>query len=175
MVIGNVKARSFGDSERTKRNDHSIPARLWNLTAANPGAAPIVLRTNDSLAFCLAMSPDNRWLVTGSRDKTARLWDLTAKDPGATSIALRGHQDTVECVAFTPDSRCVVTGGRKRGVYIWPLRLDELLDLARRTAGRELTDEEQSVYMLPHSSGEPPEGQKAGVSPDRTNRPPERR
>ena len=30
----------------------------------------------------VAISPDNRWVVTGSYDNTARLWDL-AKDPAA--------------------------------------------------------------------------------------------
>jgi WD40 repeat protein len=39
----------------------------------------------------IGISPDNRWLVTGSPDKTARPWDLSAKDPGAKPIVLRGH------------------------------------------------------------------------------------
>jgi WD40 repeat protein len=33
----------------------------------------------------VAISPDNRWLVTGSADMTARLWDLSAKDSAANS------------------------------------------------------------------------------------------
>ena len=41
----------------------------------------------------MAISPDNRWVVTGSADKTARLWDLSAKDPAANPVVLRGHED----------------------------------------------------------------------------------
>ena len=28
----------------------------------------------------MGISPDNHWVVTGSRDGTVRMWDLTAKD-----------------------------------------------------------------------------------------------
>jgi WD40 repeat protein len=40
----------------------------------------------------VAVSPENRWVVTGSQDKTARLWDLRAKDPAANSVVLQGHE-----------------------------------------------------------------------------------
>lgn len=33
----------------------------------------VVLRGHDGRAFAVAISPDNRWVVTGSNDKTARL------------------------------------------------------------------------------------------------------
>ena len=43
----------------------------------------------------VAISGDNRWLVTGSWDNTARLWDLAAKDPASASIVLRGHESAI--------------------------------------------------------------------------------
>ena len=42
---------------------------------------------------CMAFSPDNRWVVTGSYDDTARLWDLKAADPAAQPVVLKGHGD----------------------------------------------------------------------------------
>ena len=47
--------------------------------------------------YAVAISPDNRWLVTGSYDKTARLWDLKAKDPAANPVVLRGHEGNGLC------------------------------------------------------------------------------
>ena len=55
----------------------------------------------------MAISPDNRWLVTGSYDRTARLWDLSAKDPAANPVVLRGHEGAVS-VAISPDNRWLV-------------------------------------------------------------------
>ena len=85
-------------------------ARLWDLSAKDPAANPVVLRGHENLVNAVAISPDNRWVVTGSWDKTARLWDLSAKDPAANSIVLRGHEDEVNAVAISPDNRWVVTG-----------------------------------------------------------------
>ena len=50
----------------------------------------------------VAISPDNRWLVTGSDDKTARLWDLSAKDPAANPVVLRGHEERGHCGGDQP-------------------------------------------------------------------------
>ena len=52
---------------------------------------------------CVAISPDGRWVVTGSDDNTARLWDLTVKAPAAAPIVLRGHEAGIPCVAISPD------------------------------------------------------------------------
>jgi WD40 repeat protein len=55
-------------------------ARLWDLTAKDPAAAPIVLRGHDRVITAVALSPDNRWLVTGSGDETARMWNLMLEE-----------------------------------------------------------------------------------------------
>ena len=84
----------------------------------------------------MAISPDSRCLVTGSFDSTARLWDLTAKDPAAAPIILRGHERGIVCMAISPDGRWVVTSSHDKTARLWHLRLNELMDLARRTLGR---------------------------------------
>jgi WD40 repeat protein len=49
-------------------------ASLWDLRAKDPAANPVVLRGHDYAVRAVAISPDNRWVVTGSEDNTARLW-----------------------------------------------------------------------------------------------------
>jgi WD40 repeat protein len=50
------------------------------LSAKDPAANPVVLRGDDGPVMAVAISSDNRWLVTGSEDKTARLWVLQMND-----------------------------------------------------------------------------------------------
>jgi len=110
-------------------------ARLWDLSAEDPTASPVVLRGHDGAINAVAISPDNRWVVTGSNDNTARLWDLNAKDPAANPIVLRGHHGGVTAVAISPDNRWVVTGSADKTARLWLLQINDLVDLARITAG----------------------------------------
>ena len=63
---------------------------------------------HSSHVLAVAFSPDGRWVLTGSADKTARLWDATT---GKELRRFVGHSEAVRSVAFSPDGRCVLTGG----------------------------------------------------------------
>jgi WD40 repeat protein/energy-coupling factor transporter ATP-binding protein EcfA2 len=69
----------------------------------------------------LAISPDGRWLATGSLDTTARLWDLTAADPAATSVVLRAHRGPVTGVGFSRNNRWLASISRGDPVCLWDL------------------------------------------------------
>jgi len=105
------------------------------------------LRGHDDSVSAVAISPDNHWLVTGSWDRTARLWDLTAKDPAAKPVVLRGHEDGVNAVAISPDNRWLVTGGLDGTARLWLLEVNDLIDLALITVGRNFTADEWKLYF----------------------------
>ena len=54
--------------------------------------------------YSLAFSPDGRWLVSGSLDKTAKLWDLS---DGRELRTFTGNR-AFTCVEFSPDGRRLV-------------------------------------------------------------------
>jgi len=122
-------------------------ARLWDLSAKDPAANPIVLRGHEGEVTAVAISPDNRWVVTGSLDKTARLWDLSAKDSAASPIVLRGHEDAVIAVAISPDNRWLVTGSADKTARLWLLQMKDLVDLARTIVGRNFFADEWQLYF----------------------------
>ena len=74
------------------------------------GSIPVVIIT-----------PDSRWLITGSNDTTVRIWDLAAPVPGKDSIVLRGHDGRVEQLAISADGRWLVTGCGDRTVRVWSM------------------------------------------------------
>jgi WD40 repeat protein len=65
--------------------------------------------------YAVAVSPDGRFVLTGSLDKTARLWDA------ATGAEVRRfeHSSYVESVAFSRDGRLILTGGGDKTAHLW--------------------------------------------------------
>lgn len=73
---------------------------------------------------CVAFSPDNKYILTGSLDQTARLWEGSSAQ---LLTILEGHTDEVWCVAFSPDSKYCLTGGKDKTIRLWEIDSGELL------------------------------------------------
>ena len=69
-------------------------------------------------AKCLAVSPDGKWIASGSRDQTVRLWDPKTLKP---IRVLNGAEDDVDAVAFTADSKSLLAVSGDRMLRIWNL------------------------------------------------------
>jgi WD40 repeat protein len=82
---------------------------------ASPNPTPLELRGHEGDIFAVAISPDGRYVLTGSGDGTARLWDVMPNTP--TSVTLPGHGGSV---AMSPDGRWAVTAGGE--TRLWDLR-----------------------------------------------------
>ena len=65
---------------------------------------------------CVALSPDGRRIVTGSRDSTAKVWDFRT---GRELLTLRGHSASILTVAFSSDGRRIFTGSEDKTVRTW--------------------------------------------------------
>ena len=82
---------------------------------------PALLQTlegHTDLVNSVALTPDGRRALSGSKDKTLRLWDL---DTGACLKTLEGHTDWVHSVALTPDGRRALSGSGDKTLRLWDL------------------------------------------------------
>jgi hypothetical protein len=79
----------------------------------------------------VAVTPDGRYVVSGSWDRTVRIWELAT---GKEVRRLIGQQGHVESVAVTPDGRYIVSGGNDATLRLWELATGEEI---RRFAGHE--------------------------------------
>ncbi|NEO52125.1 MAG: WD40 repeat domain-containing protein [Okeania sp. SIO3B5] len=66
----------------------------------------------------VAVTPDGKFVVSGSSDHTVKVWNLNT----ATEIlTFKGHTSPVNAVAVTPDGKKVVSGASDNTVRVWNL------------------------------------------------------
>jgi len=64
----------------------------------------------------IAISPDGRWMISGSCDGTAPIWDIV---DGSLQCTLLGHEKGVTSVDFSPKGEYVVCGSWDGKVSMW--------------------------------------------------------
>lgn len=64
----------------------------------------------------VAVSPDGKWAVSGSWDKTVKIWDL---ETGQYRATLEGHTAQVRSVAITPDGKRILSGSEDKSIRVW--------------------------------------------------------
>jgi WD40 repeat protein len=85
----------------------------------------------------IALSPDERFLATGSADNSARVWNTAT---GRQVLTLEGHSGEVSAVAFSPDRARprVLTGAADRTAKLWDVSTILIADGNNSTAAKEL-------------------------------------
>ena len=82
-----------------------------------PSTAPSrTFKGHEDLVQAVAVFPDGRRMVTGSRDKTLRLWNL--KD-GSLLKKMEGHTSGIIAVTVSRDGELIASGDRKGKLIAW--------------------------------------------------------
>jgi WD40 repeat protein len=93
--------------------DPYLPVWVWD---AKTGKRRHILRGHTEPVPCLAFSPDERQLATGSLDGTLTIWGVaTGQEVGT----YRGHERDVRAVAYSPDGKRVIGVGSDHVVRTW--------------------------------------------------------
>ena len=88
--------------------------RIWD---ANTGASLNVLQDEDSVR-CVAISPDERTIMSGLGDGAVCLWDA---ETGTCTTSSKAHSRWVWAVVFSPDGRYAASGSDDETVILWDL------------------------------------------------------
>jgi len=76
----------------------------------------VTLRGHDRDVYCVASSPNGKYIVTGSSDKSVRVWDA---DVGKELFKLEGHKGPVLDVAFNSDGKRIITASADGTARVW--------------------------------------------------------
>ena len=95
-----------------------------------------------------SFSPDGKYIVSASEDKTIRIWD--AKTREQVWRPLEGHSDVVYYASFSPDGRHIVSASEDASIILWDFpSLQQLIkETEKQFKGRELTPEERKKFYL---------------------------
>jgi len=67
--------------------------------------------------FALCLSPDNKYLLSGSRDAHLKVWDIANQYQPVNSQP--AHLFTINHIVYSPDGNLFATAGRDKHIKIW--------------------------------------------------------
>jgi WD40 repeat protein len=139
--------------------DRENAAHFVNLSEASTWEDKPPLVNKQFYARAVTLSVDDKLVAAADDSGLVRVWgiDGETKEPEG----LRGHQGPVYAASFSRDGKFILTGGADKSARLWHVdrrraiapadqsqnwttRLEELIQLAGKTAGRNLTTEEWS-------------------------------
>ena len=82
--------------------------RLWDVGAGKPVRKLI---GHSKAVTSVAFTPDGKYAVSASWDKTVKVWDIAK---GRLRGIISGHADKVHPVAISPNGRFIASGGLGR-------------------------------------------------------------
>jgi WD40 repeat protein len=93
-------------------NDRNC-VKVWN---AESGTERCLLKGHTDSVCCVAFSPRNSQLTSGSEDGTIKVWDVLSKSLLQT---LPDHLGGVRAVAFSPDGQLLASAGVDQKIRVW--------------------------------------------------------
>uniref|UniRef100_UPI00187E14E7 WD40 repeat domain-containing protein n=1 Tax=Tolypothrix sp. LEGE 11397 TaxID=2777971 RepID=UPI00187E14E7 len=87
--------------------------RLWDTN----GKLLHTLNGHTESVFALAFSPDGKYIVSGSTDRTLKLWDTNGK----LLHTLNGHTQLISALAFSPDGKYIVSSSADSTLRLWDI------------------------------------------------------
>lgn len=96
---------------------------VWILTAQNK-VETVIQKGHTAAVKAVALSPDGKFVATGSRDKTVKLWN---RFNGSELRSFFGAEMTVNSVCFSPDGKWLAGSSADGIARIWEIISGKLL------------------------------------------------
>ena len=108
----------FDKLERSLIEDQKIAREIPELVAVVGGAGGI----HANACKCVAVSPDNSLVASGSRDGTAQIRDILTLEP----VRIFKHSDDVDKLCFSADGKVLIVACWDGVIRAWPVEGDGL-------------------------------------------------
>lgn len=95
--------------------------RIWDLKKEPERN---ILQKHTGPVYRVSFSPDSKYFVTTSLDKTTRIWNL---EKGEELLQLKGHSDVVTSIRFDPSSQYLATGSFDTTARLWKVETGQVM------------------------------------------------
>ena len=89
---------------------------ITKVIAQIPKLETVIQKGHSAALKTVAISPDGKFLATGSRDKSVKLWDYQS---GLEIRSLIGHDHTVNGLSFSPNGLYLASSSADGTARIW--------------------------------------------------------
>jgi len=93
--------------------------------------------SSSSVVNPVAISPNGKWIVSGSEDNSIKIWDIKT---GRILKLLEGHTDSVTSVVISSDGKLIVSGSYDNSIKVWDSETGKLV--------RTLSSHKNPVLMV---------------------------
>lgn len=94
---------------------------LWDVAS---GQCQRVFDRVPGLIWCLAWSPDDKYVLTGSNDSSVSLWEI---ETGKCLQIMKGHSGCIQSVSWSPDGKTALTASIDGTLRIWEVATGKCL------------------------------------------------
>ncbi|MFA5427800.1 MAG: WD40 repeat domain-containing protein [Sulfurimonas sp.] len=92
--------------------------KVWDISGARYTK---VLEGHTDCVYSLAVTPDGKNIVSGSKDNTIKIWDIQS---GECVRTLKGHTDAVSSV-ITQDGKTIISRSKDGTIKLWDIKSGE--------------------------------------------------
>ena len=144
------------DGRRLAAGGRGPTAGIWDISAGAPmPAKALLVLPQDATVRALTFSPDGSRLMIGNEAGLLRSWKIPADLDAGTMASTMGEATAwkthrgywVVGLAFNRDGKQIFTASSDGTLHAWPVGTADLLALACRRAGIELTADEWRMYL----------------------------
>ena len=90
--------------------------RVLDDIAGGEGHSERIIAGHSSSVLCLALTSDQKYLVSGSKDKSIKVWSMVDRRPITT---LYGHKSAVTQLILTSNNKFLVSNSSDMSIRIW--------------------------------------------------------
>src|SRR5258707_694205 len=108
LTEDSLLAIAFSGDETRLAVAYGYAAEVWDLTQTDPPQHVAARDLRRGWIDAVALSPDNRWLATGSGEAEIKLSDVTPA--GRPPMVLKGHNAAVRALSFSDDGKWLASG-----------------------------------------------------------------